>query len=124
MFKYKDKMYIIILFNFLFCFSLFSDPSKPGFFAEIPKEKYLIGDFEPNDSFQKYTEKKNGRVFYMRKDVYLNFIQMKTDYKKYAIKKNLAVKDISIVSAFRGYEVQKNIWEKKFSGKTKMRKNG
>jgi zinc D-Ala-D-Ala carboxypeptidase len=88
------------------------------------KEKYLIGDFVPNDQdFERYKDKVNGRTFVIRKDVFKAFTEMQKAFSQYATENKLKVKEIYLRSAFRSYADQKYIWETKFTGATKMSKS-
>lgn len=93
--------------------SLLTEP--PGKETEIQvNKKYLLGKFEPAQEKDfvvvdsKYT---NNRRLYLRQETYEAFIRMHDAAFQSGIK-------LIIISATRNFNSQKNIWERKWCGKT------
>lgn len=86
-------------------------------FLNIPKEKYLMGDY----SGAKIHKNRKGEPF-MRPDVLQSFEKMVEAYEKVR-EGSGSTEKIIVRSGFRSYYDQKMIWEEKFTGKRKMSKS-
>ena len=102
-------------FGIIILFLLFSLPDFTK--AEIPQDKknYLLGKFNPLQRKDfvaiplKYTMHQN--KIYLQKETYKAFLKMRTMAKKEGI-------SLKIASATRNFIYQKDLWNKKWTGKT------
>ncbi|MBE7412494.1 MAG: M15 family metallopeptidase [Leptospiraceae bacterium] len=102
-----------------FVFLLFSSSiSANPIYLGIEPAKYLIGDFSPEKYFEAYEGQKDKKVIYLRKDVILALNKMLRDFDKE--RENKSKQNIFLVSGFRSFSHQKNIWEGKYRGDIKM----
>jgi len=84
--------------------------------SEVDTLDYLMGKFEPNrhPDFVKVEKKYADREgLYLRKDTYEGFKKMYLEAKKDGV-------NLTIRSATRNFDYQKRIWERKWTGETKI----
>jgi LAS superfamily LD-carboxypeptidase LdcB len=90
-------------------------PEPPGKETEIQLDKnYLLGKFEPDqekDFVEVDSEYTDNRRLHLRQETYEAFIRMYDAALQSGIK-------LIIISANRNFNSQKNIWERKWCGKT------
>jgi len=90
-------------------------PALPGKETKIQVDKnYLLGKFEPaqeKDFVEVDSKYTDNRLLYLRQETYEAFVRMHDAALQSGIK-------LIIISATRNFNSQKNIWERKWSGKT------
>ena len=90
-------------------------PAPPGKETKIQVDKnYLLGKFEPaqeKDFVEVDSKYTDNRLLYLRQETYEAFVRMHDAALQSGIK-------LIIISATRNFNSQKNIWERKWSGKT------
>lgn len=85
-------------------------------FCGLPSLDYIMGKFDPaiNDCFERIPGSMADKTaLYLRKEVLKAFIEMHHAAKLDGI-------DLIIISATRNFDYQKGIWERKWSGQTKL----
>jgi hypothetical protein len=84
--------------------------------GSVPIQEYLLGKYNPQDYpslFDKVPSKYCTKNMYLRKEVLQRFIQMAHEARKQGI-------TLKVVSGYRSYEHQKNIWETKYNSTFKL----
>jgi LAS superfamily LD-carboxypeptidase LdcB len=96
-------------------------PQDDSLYHNIPKEKYLMGDYQGSKIHKTFQNKIEKTSSQMRPDVHDAFNRMIEAYDKDRLGKNN--EHIFVRSGFRSYYDQKGIWESKYKGDRKMRES-
>lgn len=90
-------------------------PKKRQAIVEKITRRYLMGKFDPtkDERFARIPDAYASKTMYMRKEALAAFEEMHVAAKKSGIR-------LTILSATRPFDVQKSIWEAKWTGKRKV----
>lgn len=90
--------------------------------ANIPKE-ILLGMSKSRTHLVETQLSQDEPKFFLQKEAWESLKTMKSDFDQWREENQKGHQSIFLTSAFRDYDQQKLIWEKKYSGKTKMRES-
>lgn len=90
-------------------------------YGNVPRLKYLMGEFSRTSVLKAYTNKVEKNVHYLHPEAAEAFEKMKEAYE--TDREGKSKQHLFIVSAHRAYGDQKMIWEEKYRGNRKMRES-